>query len=163
LLNSRFSGVSLADIREVLLKEAETVKKTKLSIIETALKLIEGALSFNSDEIHMEGASHLTEQPEFQNVEMMEQVVRLIGEKQPLAQVLGRQWATPGLAVNIGHEFPQDFMSRFSFVHVPYHFQGKVVGALGVLGPTRMAYDRVAGLVHHLARHLEETLTLRGQ
>jgi heat-inducible transcriptional repressor len=94
---------------------------------------------------------------------MMEQVVRLVEEKQPLAKILGRQWSKPGLAVEIGREFPQSFLRSFSFVHVPYYFQGRVVGALGVLGPTRMAYDRVSGLVSHMARQLESTLTLRGE
>ena len=163
LLNSRFGGLSLGQIRESLLREVESLKKTKLSIVETALKLIESALQFNQDEIHLEGASYLTEQPEFQNYQMMEQVVRLVEEKQPLAKILGRQWSKPGLAVEIGREFPQSFLRSFSFVHVPYYFQGRVVGALGVLGPTRMAYDRVSGLVSHMARQLESTLTLRGE
>ncbi|HUO56646.1 MAG TPA: heat-inducible transcriptional repressor HrcA [bacterium] len=161
MLNSRFAGKSLAQIRESLLKEAETLKKNKLSIIETALKLIEGALRFSADQVHLEGASYLTEQPEFHNFQMMEQVVRLVEERQPLAQVLGRQWVKPGLAVEIGREFQQSFLRNFSFVHVPYYFQGQVVGALGVLGPTRMAYDRVAGVVGHMARQLETALAHR--
>ena len=161
LLNSRFAGRTLTQIRESLLKEAESLKKAKLGILETALRLIEGALQFKGEEIHMEGASFLTEQPEFQNVQMMEQVVRLVEEKQPLAQILGRQWSRPGMAVEIGHEFPQSFLRNFSFVHVPYYYQGKVAGALGVLGPTRMAYDRVAGVVRHMALHLESALTQR--
>jgi heat-inducible transcriptional repressor len=163
LLNSKFGGLTLAQIRESLLKEVESVKKTRLGIIETALKLIDSALQFNSDEIHLEGASYLTEQPEFHNYQMMEQVVRLVEEKEPLAQILGRQWAKPGLSIEIGREFPQSFLRSFSFVHVPYYYQGQVVGALGVLGPTRMAYDRVSGLVNHMARHLETALINRGE
>jgi heat-inducible transcriptional repressor len=163
LLNSRFSGSSLAEIRNTLLKEVESVKQVRLGIIETTLKLIEGALRFNGEEIRMEGASHLMEQPEFQNFEQMEQLVRLVEEKAPLAQALGRQWSNPGLDFLIGHEFPETFMRNFSFVNVPYYYRGKVVGALGVLGPTRMPYDRVAGLVQHLAQCLEETLTRRGE
>ncbi len=163
LLNSRFSGMTLTQIRESLLKEAESVKKTKLNIIETALKLIEGALQFDGGEVHLEGASYLTEQPEFHNYQMMEQVVRLVEDKQSLAQILGRQWAKPGLAVEIGREFSQASLRSFSFVHIPYYYQGQVVGALGVLGPTRMAYDRVAGLVSHMAQQLETALLIRGE
>jgi heat-inducible transcriptional repressor len=159
LLNSRFAGLSLSQIRESLLKQVESARKTKLTLIETALKLIEGALEFKGEEVHMEGASYLTEQPEFQNYQMMEQVVRLVEEKRPLAQILGRQWLKPGLAVEIGSEIPQAALRSFSFVHVPYYYRGKVAGALGVLGPTRMAYGRVAGVVNHLARHLETALT----
>ncbi len=163
LLNSRFAGMTLVQIRENLLKEVESVKRTKLSIIETALKLIEGALQFDGGEVHLEGASYLTEQPEFHNYQMMEQVVRLVEERQSLVQILGRQWAKPGLAVEIGRELPQASLRSFSFVHIPYYYQGQVVGALGVLGPTRMAYDRVAGLVSHMAQQLESALMMRGE
>ncbi|HJT25656.1 MAG TPA: heat-inducible transcriptional repressor HrcA [bacterium] len=163
LLNSRFAGQTLAQIRESLLKEVESVKRAKLNILETALKLIDRALQFDAEEIHMEGVSCLAEQPEFHNVQMMEQVLRLVEHKQPLAQVLGRQWAKPGLSVDIGHEFPQAALRSFSFVHVPYYYQGKVVGALGVLGPTRMAYDRVTSVVRHMAQCLETTLLQRGE
>lgn len=163
LLNSRFGGRTLAEIRGSLLKEVETVKRTRMGLIETALRLIESALQFNGEEIHMEGVSCLAEQPEFRDYRVMEQVVRLVEEKQPLVQILGRQWAKPGLAVDIGHEFHQAALQAFSFVHIPYYYRGKVVGALGVLGPTRMAYDRVAGVVQHTARHLEATLLKQGE
>ena len=46
-MNSRFSGWTLSQIREALLKEAETVKKAKLNVLETALRLIDGALQHN--------------------------------------------------------------------------------------------------------------------
>lgn len=163
LLNSRFSGHSLTEIQESLLKEAESVKETRISILETILKLIDNALRFTMDEIHMDGAYHLMEQPEFKNVERMEQVVRLVEEKKPLAQVLNRFWNRSGLSVEIGREFSNTSLQGFSLVHIPYSFQGKVVGALGVLGPTRMAYDRVSGVVHYIARYLEDSLTRREQ
>ncbi len=162
LLNSRFAGLSLTQIRSSLLKEAESARRAKLNIVEAAVELIERALSFSGDEIRMEGTAHLTEQPEFRNFEEMERVLRLVEEKSPLVQALGRQWSNPELCVEIGGEFPEAYMKGFSFVHVPYRFQGRVAGALGVLGPTRMAYDRVAGVVQHLARTLEETLAKRG-
>jgi heat-inducible transcriptional repressor len=163
LLNSRFAGLTLAQIRDSLLREVESVKRAKLSILETALQLIEKYLQFSGEEVHLEGASALAEQPEFHNYQMMEQVLRLVEQKQPLAQVLGRQWVKPGLTVGIGNEFPQASLKAFSFVHVPYYYQGKVVGALGVLGPTRMAYDRVTGVVQHMAQCLETTLSQRGE
>ena len=162
ILNARFAGLTLSQIRDSLLREVESKKKRRLDVVETVLRLIDGALRFSGEEIRMEGASHLMEQPEFRNLRTMEKVVRLVEEKKPLAQALGRQWSSPGLSVAIGREFPEASMREFSFVHVPCHYQGKVVGALGVLGPTRMAYDRVAGAIRHLARRVEESLELSG-
>jgi heat-inducible transcriptional repressor len=158
LMNSKFGGLTLSEIRDSLIREAESLKEARLTVIESVLKLIDGALRFNEDKIQLEGASHLMEQPECRNLKTMEQVLRLVDEKEPLAQALGRQWLSPGLSVEIGGEFPEASMREFSFVHVPYRFQGKVAGALGVLGPTRMPYDRIAGIVHYLARSVEKAL-----
>jgi heat-inducible transcriptional repressor len=163
LLNSRFAGLSLAEIRETLLKEAESLKKNRLNILEAAIKLIDEALSFNPEQIQMEGAARLAEQPEFRHFGKMERLVRLMERKDPLGSVLGRQWQKPGLTMEIGNEFPDDSLKEFSFVHIPCYYRGEVVGALGVLGPTRMPYDRVAGVVRHLAGYLEETLMGRGE
>ena len=163
LMNSRFSGWTLSRIREALLKEAETVKKAKLSVLETALCLIDGALQLKPAEIQLEGASHLVEQPEFKDSQKMERVVRLIESKGPLSRALERQWEKPGLTVEIGREFPDEALREFSFVHVPCFFRGQVVGALGVLGPTRMAYDRVTAVVDHLAKQLERAFTRNGE
>lgn len=163
LLNSRFAGLTLAQIRDSLLKEVESAKKARLSVIEAALKLIDNALQVDGDEIHMEGVSYLAEQPEFHNFQMMEQVLRLVEEKKPLAQILSRPQAKPGLAVEIGRELPQASLRAFSFVHIPYYYQGRIAGSLGVLGPTRMAYDRVAGVVKHMAQCLETTLSQGGE
>jgi heat-inducible transcriptional repressor len=162
VLNRRFGGQTLAAIRSQLLQEAESVKRAKLGVVEAALQMVEEALRFSADTIHLEGASHLAEQPEFHDPQLLEQVVRLVEERSPLASVLGRQWSNPGLSVSIGRELPQAELRHFSFVHVPYYYQGKVAGALGVLGPTRMAYDRVCGQLSHMARELEATLTRRG-
>lgn len=161
LLNSRFKGMSLVDIRESLLREAESVKNAQLDILEATLRMIDGALRYEYDQIHLEGASRLMEQPEFQNAEMMEKVLRLVEEKRPLAQCFNRSWDRTGLSFEIGGEFSEQSLRDFSFVHVPYTLKGRVVGAVGVLGPTRMPYDRVAGIVDHLARFLEDTFSRR--
>lgn len=162
VLNSRFAGSPLSAIRRELLKEAESVKRNKLAILERTVRLIDGALSLTGEQIRLEGAARLTEQPEFRGSAEMERVLRLVEEKRPLAQALGRGWSNPGLSVEIGREFPEAFMCGFSFVHAPYRYKGRVLGALGVLGPTRMPYDRVAGVVGHLAGVLEEALAKRG-
>jgi heat-inducible transcriptional repressor len=163
LLNSRYAGMSLTQIKEILLKEAERVKNDRLSIVEAALKAIDGTLDLNHEDIRLEGASHLMEQPEFKNVESLERMVRLVDERKPLMRVLDRQWAKPGLSIEIGQESDLGLpLDGFSVVHVPYRFKGQVAGALGVWGPIRMDYERIAGLVNHLAHSLEDAFNKQG-
>jgi heat-inducible transcriptional repressor len=131
-------------------------------VVEAALKLIDNALEPSGEEVHMEGVSYLAEQPEFQNSQVMEQVLRLVEGKAPLIQILGRPQGKPGLKVDIGREIHEASLRAFSFVHIPYYYRGQVAGALGVLGPTRMAYDRVAGVVRHMAQCVESALSQTG-
>jgi len=161
VLNSRFAGTSLAQTRSSLLKEAESSRKARLNIVEKAVDLIERALSLTEEAIHLEGTADLAGQPEFREVGEMERMLRLVGAKGPLAKAMERRWSAPGLAIEIGRELPEPQLKGLSFVRVPFRFQGRVAGSLGVLGPTRMAYDRVAGLVRHMAASLEETLERR--
>jgi heat-inducible transcriptional repressor len=158
LLNSRFGGKSLADLRAMLLKEAETMKKTRLSIVESTLRLIEEALDSGRSQVQLEGASHLGEQPEFKDAEKMERLLKIVEQKSLLARVMNRFPEPGGLAVQIGSEIPEIALKDFSLVRVPFAWEGRVVGSLGVLGPTRMDYERIVSLVSHLAQALKENL-----
>jgi len=162
VLNSRFAGTTLAQIRSSLLKEAESARKARLNIVKKAVDLIERALSLTEEAVHLEGAADLAGQPEFREVREMERMLRLVEAKEPLARALERRWTEPGLSIEIGGELPEPQLKGLSFMRVPFHFQGRVAGSLGVLGPTRMAYDRVAGRVRQVALTLEETLERRG-
>ncbi len=156
LLNSRFAGKSLTDLKSILMKEAETVKKTRLSVVESTLRLIEEALDFGN-QIQMEGVVQLGEQPEFQNTGKMECLLKIVEQKALLARLMNR-FAEPGLAVQIGSEIPEVSLRDFSLVRIPFAWEGRMVGSLGVLGPTRMDYERVVSLVNHLAMMLKENL-----
>lgn len=157
LLNSRFAGKSLAELRSMLMKEAESVKATRLSIVETTLRLIDEALNIGK-QVQLEGALQLGEQPEFQNAEKMERLLKIVEQKALLTRLMGG-FSEPGrLAIQIGPEIQEISMRDFSIVKIPFAWEGRVVGSLGVLGPTRMDYDRVVSLVSHLALALRENL-----
>jgi len=163
LLNDKLKGLSLGALRRALLADAERSRDRKLGLVQAALKTIDDALDLEGDDIHLEGFTQLMEQPEFRTVENMERLVRLAGERRSLRPLLDRQWTRPGLAVEIGGDSGLGEPGRnLSFMHLPYRLGGKVAGVLGVWGPTRMDYDRVAGLMGQVARSLEEVLNKRG-
>jgi heat-inducible transcriptional repressor len=89
----------------------------------------------------------------------MERLLKIVEQKALLARVMNR-FPEPGrLAVQIGPEIPEVSLSDFSLVRIPFAWEGRVVGSLGVLGPTRMDYERVVSLVNHLALALQENLS----
>jgi len=158
ILNQKFAGLALNDIRTALLREADESRRLRLALVQAALDLIDHALRVTPENVVLEGASRLIEQPEFRDPGHAGRVLRLVEERQPLARLLAGQWASPGLKVQIGREIPESLLNDFSVVHVPYRIGGRVAGALAVLGPTRMAYDQVSPLLEMVARLVEERL-----
>jgi len=159
LLNHRFAGRTLSQIRETLLREAEETRTLRLAVVQATLELIEHTLNLDGERVLVEGASHLIRQPEFQDADRAGDVLRLLEERQPLAELLGRQWETPGLKVEIGREIAGDGLSSFSVVHAPYHLNGRLAGVLAVVGPTRMPYERVTLLLNQVCRQVGDCLS----
>ena len=163
VLNSRFKGLSLFEIRTGMLSDARRLRDQKLDLLKAALKTIDNALDLEDGQIQLEGFSQLMEQPEFKTMENLERMIRLVEQRGPLKPILDKQRSRPGLAVEIGEESTLGLQGKnFSFMHLPYRLQGKVAGVLGVWGPTRMDYGRVAGLMSQVVRSLEEALNKRG-
>jgi len=158
LLNHRFAGRRLSEIRETLLREVEETRRLRLAVVQATLDLIDHALSLSGERVVVEGASHLIRQPEFQDADRAGEVLRLVEERQPLAELLGRQWETPGLKVEIGGEIDRDGMRSFSVVHAPYRLNGRVAGVLAVVGPTRMPYEHVTSLLEQVCRQVSDCL-----
>lgn len=158
LLNHRFAGRTLSEIRETLLSEAEETRRLRLAVVQATLELIDHTLNLTGERVLVEGVSHLIRQPEFQDADHAGCVVRLLEERNPLAELLGRQWKTPGMKVEIGGEIQGDGLSSFSVVHAPYHLHGRVAGVLAVVGPTRMPYDHVMMLLNQVCRQVGDRL-----
>ncbi|HET9870043.1 MAG TPA: heat-inducible transcriptional repressor HrcA [bacterium] len=163
LLNGKLKGLSLGVLRRELLSDAERLRDRQLGLVQAALKTIDDALDLEGESIQLEGLSQLMEQPEFKTLENLERLVRLVEERRALRPLLDRQWSRPGLAVEIGEDSGLGAPGKnLSFMHLPYRLKGRVAGLLGVWGPTRMDYGRVAGLMGQVARSLEEALNTRG-
>jgi heat-inducible transcriptional repressor len=162
VLNQRFAGRSLLEIRARLLQEVEESRRLRLSLVQAALDLIDHTLRLTEDSVYVEGASRLADQPEFRDASRMGPVLRSLEERQPLARLLGRQWDLPGVKVGIGRELGEASLADCAVVQVPYRIRGRVVGALAVLGPTRMPYEHVTATLERVSRILEERLSEEG-
>lgn len=159
VLNRRFSGMPLASVRDALLREVEETRRLRLAVVQSTLELIDHTLELTGERVLVEGASHLIRQPEFQDADRAGDVVRLLEERGPLAALLGRQWDSPGLKVEIGREIAGGNLASFSVVHAPYRLGGRVAGVLAVVGPTRMPYEHVTMLLDQVCRQVGQCLS----
>lgn len=103
------------------------------------------------------GAAGLIRQPEFQNVQKVQDILSLLEEQDVLHSMLSMAMDTP-IAVRIGTENQDKSLADLSIVKAQFRVDGHTVGTMAVLGPTRMEYGRIVGLLYFMQRRLEEAL-----
>lgn len=108
--------------------------------------------------IRHSGLEHALTQPEFSDAAEAQELLSLLGGGTFLGAVLPRLGEGLGVQVFIGQENPSDELRRLGVVVSTYGVDGEVVGVLGVVGPTRMAYDRSISSVRYMARLMSELM-----
>ncbi len=111
------------------------------------------------DSVYLEGASEILRQPEFRDVAKIESVLETLQRGTLVFQTLSRVLLGPDVSVVIGAENHIPAMSECSFVTASYYVGTRRRGTLGVVGPTRMDYDRAVPAVGFFSRALSRTLT----
>lgn len=157
ILNERLAGLSLREIRATLsdrLRDADaTGRGTQLLNIFVAEGDEIFDLSGTPDRVVLGSAQMLADQPEFSSNERMRDLLELTERRDLLKDALESR-RRGGLTITIGTENPDPRLNEFTLVTSAYQV-GDLEGVIGVLGPTRMPYDKIIGLVDHTSRLVE--------
>jgi heat-inducible transcriptional repressor len=108
------------------------------------------------DKLYLDGASHIVEQPEFQDLRKLYALLKCLEQKKDLLDLLKSDFDTDGVTIHIGRENFSNSLSDCSIVTKSYRVKGKESGRLGVIGPKRMVYERVIPMVEFLADTVTE-------
>lgn len=163
VLNERLAGLSLQEIRASLgsrLRDASGAGGARelLNIfVQEGEQLFDTPVPARETTVVLGQASVLAEQPEFANAPEMRRLIELTETPERLGDVLRRRHATQGISVTIGDEHADPRLARFTVVTAEYR-AGALAGVIGVIGPTRMPYDKVVSLVRHTSQLLTELL-----
>jgi len=162
VLNERIAGLTLRELRTSVGDRLRDTGPTRgaaelLNVfIEEGDHLFESALQ-GDDTVLLGQPSLLAEQPEFATVDNMRKLVALTETREHLADLLRRRSDMPGITISIGNEHRDPKLENFTIVTAQYR-SGAVTGVIGVIGPTRMPYDKVISLVTHTSRLLTDLL-----
>jgi heat-inducible transcriptional repressor len=158
ILNERLAGQTLANIRQTMperLRDAGTPETTN-ELLNVFLQSAEGALeSREGDDIHLGRTSVLANQPEFATEDRLKSLIELTEERELLSDILSTREHDRLPMITIGAENTDPRLNRFTLVTSEYRM-GNVSGVLGILGPTRMPYEKVAAIVEHTSRLMSE-------
>jgi heat-inducible transcriptional repressor len=159
-LNALLRDLSLSEVKEKILAEMASEVALYDTLLQRALAL--GSLAFGDEgtdgELFVGDPVALLNQPEFHDAGRMRGIFEAFEKKGMILQLLDRAAEGAGLQVLIGGENPLADLRECSLVSAPYRRQGRVLGSVGVLGPTRMDYPKVMGVVGYTARLLGEIL-----
>ncbi len=108
--------------------------------------------------VRTEGQANILKQPEFQDARRAQPVLSALEQAEAVTALLGDGSASREVRVRIGSENVLDELRDCTVVTATYHVAGRAAGAIGVVGPTRMRYGRVIGLVRFLAESLGDAL-----
>ena len=151
---------SLHEVRNLLLAQMAEEKAQYDRMLARALRLGAKALEAEPEaDVYVAGAAHIADQPEFADVAKMKALFATFEEKSKLVKILNECLAGGEFKIFIGSEIPVQEIQGLSVIASPYRRGGRVVGVLGVLGPTRMDYGRALTLVETTARILSRALT----
>jgi heat-inducible transcriptional repressor len=166
-LNAEFAGKSLAEIRSEIMILMHEEKALFDKLLQTAVILCTESIEDDDrlGEVFVDGTTNILTKRDFADLERLRELLRTIGEKSRLLQILTecieRDAAAKGdVQVVIGSENRSPSLQHCTIVSAPYRIgNSSAVGTLSVLGPTRMEYARMISIVSYVARTLERLMS----
>jgi heat-inducible transcriptional repressor len=163
-LNEQFRGRSVREVRQELLRQLSEARAHMNQIMLDAIAVAQQVFESGSDdklEYVIKGETNLMGVAELTNVEKLRRLFEAFNEKRDFLHLLDHSLKAEGVQIFIGHESGYRILDDCSVVTAPYAQGDAVVGVLGVIGPTRMAYERVIPIVDMTAKLLGAALNSR--
>ena len=164
-LNEQFRGRTLQQVRQEILRQlAEThahMSQIMLDAISVAQHVFEAGEGEERLEYVIKGETNLMGVAELTSVERLRRLFEAFNEKRDFLHLLDHSLKAEGVQIFIGHESGYQILDDCSVVTAPYAAGDSVVGVVGVIGPTRMAYERVIPIVDMTAKLLGAALNSR--
>jgi heat-inducible transcriptional repressor len=160
-LNEQLRGIAIDTMPTVIRTKLRSFAEEQRRLAEIAIKLLDHIPGETTEQLYLSGATQLFEQPEFHDVEKAQAVFGLLDERDRVVELLhnGIIRGDDAVRVIIGTEDPEHGLEEISVVSAPYRVNDKNVGMIGILGPRRMQYSKLTGIVKYTAAKLSALLT----
>jgi len=160
-INSHFIGKDLNEVRKDILTELHKAKDEVNQVMQTAIEMAGSAIMTgdnSSGDYLMTGQTNLMEVAELCDVDKLKRLFEIFSQKRDILHLLDQAVHAKGVQLFIGEESGYEVLDACSVVTSPYQADGEILGVLGVIGPTRMPYDRVIPIVDVTAKMLGSAL-----
>ncbi len=159
-INQNYGGLSFDEVRNRLQAELRQLRDDMAKLMQVAVEAGSEAMAEQNDDMVISGERNLLSVNDLSsNMSSLRKLFDMFEHKTSLMQLLDVSSKATGVQIFIGGESELVPMDEMSVVTAPYEVNGKIVGTLGVIGPTRMAYERVIPIVDITAKLLSNALS----
>ncbi|MDM8557904.1 heat-inducible transcriptional repressor HrcA [Candidatus Parabeggiatoa sp. HSG14] len=160
-LNNAFIGKNIKAVRSDLLRELQETRENMDKMMQAVIEMADKA--FDSDETMerdfvIAGQTNLMEVADLSNIEKLRDLFIAFSEKHDILHLLDQALKAQSMQIFIGEESGYEVLGDCSVITSPYTVNGGMIGVLGVIGPTRMPYERVIPIVDLTAKLLGSAL-----
>jgi heat-inducible transcriptional repressor len=163
-LNEAFAGCSLPDVRTQLLAQLQDTRQHMNQLMMDAIQVAQKVFDKKQEdrvEYVIAGETNLMDFAELSSVDRLRRLFEAFNEKHDILRLLDSCLHADGIQIFIGQESGYRMLDDISVVTAPYMQGNQIMGVLGIIGPTRMAYERVIPLVDITAKLLGSALNTR--
>lgn len=163
-LRGKFLDMDITVVNEKLLEEMTKLfaGKYEANMPVIPKKIQPGILGGSDHKVFLGGSSNMLKQPEFRDIDKVKYILELLEQDEQIKNLMVPV-KEDAVNVSIGLELPYEEMKECSLVTATYSVDGKIIGTVGVLGPTRMAYSKTVSMVDYMAKQLSDIFKIRGQ
>lgn len=159
-LNTHYAGLAIDEVQQRLRQEIDTLRGEIAHLMQAAVQAGTDALADTTEQLVVSGERNLLGVQDFGNdLGSLRKMFDLFEQKTELMRLLDNSSRAEGVRIYIGGESGAVPYEELSIVSAPYEVDGRIVGTLGVIGPTRMAYERMIHLVDITARLVGNALS----
>ncbi len=161
-LTAQYAGLTIEEVRERLKSEVDALRGEIATLMQAAVQTGSEAMADNEEQVVISGERNLLTVQDFSSdMGSLRKLFDLFEQKTQLMRLLDVSSRAEGVRIYIGGESMVVPFEELSVVSAPYEVNGKVVGTLGVIGPTRMAYDRMIQIVDITSRMVSNALSVK--
>lgn len=159
-LNQEFVGKELSSIRKGILDSLQQTRDNMHMLMQTAVEMADNIIQSNqTEDCILAGQVNLMDYAEMGNMDKLKQLFEAFNTKHDILHILDQSIEADGLQIFIGEESGYSAFEDVSVITTPYRSSEGIIGVLGVIGPKRMAYDRVIPVVDITAKILSTHLS----
>ncbi len=159
-LNANYVGLAIEQVRERLQREILTLQSEIASLMQAAVNVSTDAITEARDEVVISGERNLLAVSDFSSdMGHLRRAFELFEQKAQLMRLLDVAGQAEGVRIFIGGESQVVPFEDLSIVSAPYEVDGQIVGTLGVIGPTRMPYERMIQIVDITSKLVSNALS----